>query len=384
MAFSTLFGHVALTFAAHPENVATEALNFVLGRSAYAREALVTACSLPSAPIPTSLRFQTQVAEADGAIPDLVGFDDAGVPRLVVEAKYWAGLTEHQPVDYLRRLPIGQVAALIFVGPWLRYETLWPELLRRCKLAGVHVDPVIGDEVEARWARIGQDHVLGLVSWRRVLSAVGTRVATAGDSQTAHEIEQLAGLCEQMDAEAFLPLRAEELAAPSPRRLSQFVQIVNDVAGVCVQRGIADKKGLRSSAGGGWYGHYLRLPGAGAFLHISFDHWAVRRETPFWLWVKDIIDGQWAVTPRIRERLNKLELEVPPRLLDDPYWHCPLIPLFPPFGVEREAVVNCLVSQVADIGKLIGSAPLGIHTQNQVDIPDEPPPPASPGVSIEP
>lgn len=90
MARSTLFGHLALTFGAHPENLATEALHYVLSMSPQARAALVDACSILTGDLPSELVYRTQVLEPDGAIPDLIGFDGTGAARLVVEAKFWA------------------------------------------------------------------------------------------------------------------------------------------------------------------------------------------------------------------------------------------------------------------------------------------------------
>ena len=106
--------------------------------------------------------LSTDAATHAMRIPDLVGNDDTDVTRLMLEAKFWAGLTDRQPVDYLRRLPEGGM--LLFVAPGSRLPSLWPELLRRCHDAGL-LDAVIVDngsldatgEIvgrEAAWARV--------------------------------------------------------------------------------------------------------------------------------------------------------------------------------------------------------------------------------------
>jgi hypothetical protein len=48
----------------------------------------------------------------------------------MIEAKFWAGLTDRQRVHYLRRLEHNR-ALLLFVAPAQRLESLWPELERR-------------------------------------------------------------------------------------------------------------------------------------------------------------------------------------------------------------------------------------------------------------
>ena len=78
MPSDSLFGHVALRFVSQQENLATEALAFVLGRSSAARHALHRTLRLASygvaAPGDEELSFRTQAAGDDLAIPDLVGW----------------------------------------------------------------------------------------------------------------------------------------------------------------------------------------------------------------------------------------------------------------------------------------------------------------------
>ena len=47
-------------------------------------------------------RIRTQAAGEDGAKPDLAGWDQDDQLRVLIEAKFWAGLTAQQPVVYLR------------------------------------------------------------------------------------------------------------------------------------------------------------------------------------------------------------------------------------------------------------------------------------------
>ena len=102
MSRDTLFGHLADRFVVQRENLATEALAYILSRSQPARLALGQLLFLGGVVIPESLSFRTQAAGEDHAIPDLVGENEQGQQVLIMEAKFWAGLTDAQPVDYLR------------------------------------------------------------------------------------------------------------------------------------------------------------------------------------------------------------------------------------------------------------------------------------------
>jgi hypothetical protein len=86
----------------------------------------------------------------------------------------------------------------------------------------------------------------------------------------------------------------------------------------------------------------------------SVPRWATLRETPYWLLVYDA-DGRPG--RGVDARLEPLASEIPPRLLRDGETDCPLVPLFPPVGVPREAVVADLVRQVSEAARLLGEGP---------------------------
>jgi hypothetical protein len=99
-----LFGHLASRFSTHPENLATEAVAFIVNRSATMREALRRLAGRTGIELPPIATFHPQARDGQGNIPDLVGVDATGAERPVIENKFWAGLTENQPAGYLDRL----------------------------------------------------------------------------------------------------------------------------------------------------------------------------------------------------------------------------------------------------------------------------------------
>ena len=114
------------------EDIAVDALGFILSRSRAARTALRNIIETAVQDIGELTGAKTQVTGDDGARPDLVVFGRGGKERVIVEAKFWAELTENQPGTYLARLPDDNAAsALLFVAPEKRLESLWIELRRR-------------------------------------------------------------------------------------------------------------------------------------------------------------------------------------------------------------------------------------------------------------
>src|SRR5947209_7314002 len=117
MESKTVFEHLALRFAVHPENLATEALSFILRTPSAASRAFTGFVREIGLGDLGTLRVNTQQGGMEQSIPDMKCFDDKGQLRVVVENKFWAGLTDKQPVTYIRELPKAISAVVLFVVP---------------------------------------------------------------------------------------------------------------------------------------------------------------------------------------------------------------------------------------------------------------------------
>jgi hypothetical protein len=261
---NTLVGHLAAKFAAHEENWGTEALGYILRHSQHAREAVRDLLKQLGIVVPESILYRNQVAGEDKAQPDLVGLDDGGDQRLVIEAKFWAALTEHQPVTYLGRLP-KDGGALVFVVPAARLTLVWAELLRRCADNGITMIEEARSLKDTVVARSPDGRMLAIVSWRALLEPLTLRLEASEDRAAREDVAQLRGLCDRMDAVAFLPVTSEELTTPVYRRVIEFGQIIDEVTSRLTSQGVATTKGLRSASANGYYGRYLLLRGVPVF-----------------------------------------------------------------------------------------------------------------------
>jgi hypothetical protein len=370
MAESSLFAHLALRFGTDPETVATEALTYLLSRSAAARSGLLGVCSIAVRGIPHLLDIRARTADADGAPPVLDGLEADGSLRLVVFPKFWRGLGERQPIDDLQRLATDRTSMLVVVAPASRFTTLWAELRRRCRLAGLPVrgDHAVGDP--ARWTQVGPDQTLMLVSWNVALAGIQNSLTAADEESLARDAEQLATLCARLDSDAFLPLSADEMTAITPRRLGQCFEMVDRIADALVERGLGRGHRSPTEVDAGIFGGILH---SGSFLfliQLNVSLWATQRETPFWLRVSGVRPDATAAAER---RLTSLSYEIPPRLLRDPATGALLVPLFPLLGAERDAVVDDLADQVDDVARLLGeSSTLGFGSRRvePVRVPD--------------
>ena len=124
----TLLAHLAWKLSDRHEDIAVEALGYIF-RSSQARRVLEEMLRVRGADVRSIEEVRTQATGKEGARPDLAGVDRTGLERVLIEAKFWAGLTGNQPTAYLERLPTNTPSALLFVAPAARLETLWDELV---------------------------------------------------------------------------------------------------------------------------------------------------------------------------------------------------------------------------------------------------------------
>jgi hypothetical protein len=329
------------------ENAATEALMYVLrthAPSSAAISELLRHSGLPD-DLPR-LAFRTQVYGADGSIPDLVGTDASGVERLIVEAKFWAELTDHQPVSYLRRLSESLSSVLLFVCPEKRVQGLWDVLKSRVRPTVAALGCPGGLPQAVTWLKIPPTGHLAIVSWHALLSTLASDAAAQGDRLYESDIHQLEGLCEQVDSEAFLPLHASELSAQTGRRVSQFADLVDAVL-VHIKERISRKDLKGSSPRSGSFGKYFLYSDIGCLLEYSPLDWGRHELSPLWLQVQHAREPKvWLVLPGAADTLRQVAAEMPSRVVERGIH--PRLALILPCGVEKDRVVGEIARQVLE------------------------------------
>ena len=331
---STLLAHLTPMLTDRVEDMAVEALGYILSKSPSSRSALNRVLRGAVSGLNPIEQVRTQVTGDTGARPDLVGFDEHDKKRVLIEAKFWAGLTENQPNGYLEQLPKDEPSVLLFVAPEARRDTLWAELQRR-------VNVEIGDSSETDGLRsasvIGGQRYLMLTSWRSLLEQMANQTSAAGESSAQIDIRQLQGLTERMDEEAFLPIQSTELAPEFPRRMLGLRSLIDAATRRGRRDGWISTQGLAVAAQQTGYGRYITLFDAGAWFGYRFELWAERRETPLWL---DFRNYGAIKRPEIRRKLNLSQ--------EDRF-----VPIHLPVGVEYDAVLDAVVEQLKSIGQRI-------------------------------
>ncbi len=284
---NTVFSHIIQKRFSHVnEDVATDALAYILESSEAAYNGMMKLLRgiVPALP---ELRFKTQ--QTEGAIrPDMWGFAD-NQPRVFVENKFWAGLTDNQPVSYLKQLAdYTQPTVLLVVAPAAREQTLWRELKQRLMIDGIVTSHRPSAAGIPAVLDTGLGPVLAITSWTSVLSILEHECVD--DPTSRGDLVQLRALCDEADSNAFSPISRDEL---SNQRLPAFMlelsAILQDAIDKAVAKQILNLKGTMPQASWERIGRYSYFEGndaveslPGVWLGVHFRLWKKHGGTPFW------------------------------------------------------------------------------------------------------
>lgn len=337
---STLMAHLIPKLTSQVENAATDALAYILNRSTGAMQALNDLLREGGLNIEPIARAETQVTYKDGSRPDMAGYDEGNVVRLLVEAKFWAALLEGQASGYIEKLDQPGPAVLLFIAPEARTQVLWSEIRRQMEKQ-YPLRPLETRLGVQRAVELGSERHVLLVSWNRILDRMA---ALAEDAGVQADIRQLRGLAQRQDSEAFLPLHAGDLSPSFGRRVIGYNRLVDDaVDGRGVREEWMSIRGTAATAQRYGYGRYFRFDALSeVFLWFGVNHemWATEADTPLWLRVLNVGGhSDWGEQDYVVQGQDR--------------W----IPIHPKVGVEYQEVLDDVASQLKTIAKILSQPP---------------------------
>ena len=337
----SVLAHLA---ASRGEPGATQALAYVLNQQPGIVRAFVNLLSASGLTFEPRHPIESERGDDGGRIPgrpDMKIYDTDGNPRVLVENKFWAGLTDAQPTGYLRMLQDDVNTALLFIVPRQGFDMYWKELKRRCQ----EEEFVLGNEDSSgriRWVQVGhppeETKTMLITDWRNVLD---TLEGAADGQEIRGDILQLRRLAETLEnLQAFPALRSDEVTnADMARRINNYIQLIVEICTKFQEMGMTYASNQASFYGPYFYGRvdYDNSQGGrdSAYLTLSFHAW---REsggiTPLWLWVNQAV---------------QLFRDVDVHRFDTHHGAAPsdkFIPIRLKLGVERERVIEDAVEQI--------------------------------------
>ncbi len=283
---------------------------------------------------------------------DLVGYDELGEKRVIVEAKFGASISKGQGSGYFGQLPAEGVSVLMFLVPNYRIDYLWDEATRdlRAGTEGATLNEVkTGDRIKCSRVNVGDstNRYLMIVSWRELLKEIDQKTRHNAGFQS--DVHQLIGVTERMDIEATLPLVRGELGPDFGRRMRDLRLIYDGVVAQLRGKGWASTEDLSTSGQPETgYGRFLRFNGKDVWFGVYYDLWIDEAfaDTPFWL---NLYGCEAAQLGKIREQAA-LPQPNNTRLRDPRGQYFPLS-LRPDVGIE--GVVEHMVGQIEKIADAI-------------------------------
>ncbi len=351
---STVFSHIIQRrYSQEYENIATDALAFIVQSSPAARTGLMKVLRGIAPDLP-NLQFRTQQSKGS-ARPDMGGYDDLVKPRVFLENKFWAGLTENQPVVYLRLLEeCPRPAVLLVVVPVARQGTVWHELrsrLRDAQVGASEQEPSVG---LSHAVTTDAGPILALTSWAKLLSAIEAELTD--EPRTLNDLLQLRALCDAADSDAFVPLSAAELTDQrTPAFILQMSLIVQRVVDHGVAQGFLKVGRLKPMSNWEQIGRYMSFVAAkeiGAWIGTDFLLWRSHGRTPLWL---RFPAGDWGHAAEVRTLLEPwAESKGLPYAMDND-WMAVGIDLVT--GEELDLVVKSVADRLKEISEELSRLP---------------------------
>ena len=279
-----LLAHLYSHIRGSQEDIATLSLQYIVSQPAITplfTKYLLSALKNYEA---INLHYLCQSVGRQKERPDMAGVDQNGNEKILCEAKFYAGLTENQPLTYLKRLKEEDGLGLVFICPAARRTSLWTQLMELCK------DHTVTDE-EAFFACI-DEIPMTIVTWDILLDML--RRAASGLPEIVSDINQLDEFCRKMDDEAFIPFSPEDFGPNVARREERYYSTMDQLYNhLIANKSIrASGKNLRATPNRVGYTRYIKVNQYSLSLAYDRNLWLRKdsAETPFWI---AITAGNW-------------------------------------------------------------------------------------------
>lgn len=343
----SLLGNFYSRIRGAQEDIASESLVYILNQSLESRNVIhrwikkVTSLNL------TDLYYQTQTVGENNERPDISGMDESGKEVLLIEAKFWAALTQNQPNAYLKRL--GKNTVLLFLVPSLRTRIIFDEVKFRISENEQKLDT----DNESLTIRIPDTNQFVIVkSWHELLISIKSSVEPTQNIPLLSDINQIIGLCDEIDNNAFQPIRDIDLAPDIPKRINSYYDVIDKVVDELKARNVGfSTKGLLKTPQRYGYHRFFGTHDWGLNLALKLDLWEKYADTPFWFSVSKQEGKRWVSSPEINERLKSIAIQLTTKTASPSRSSSVFIALTPTLYETEDVLIRKLADQIEEILK---------------------------------
>ena len=337
----SLLGQFYTRIKGSQEDIASEGLTYILSKSRAARVTLQRIIEIECGLVLPDITYVSQNIGLKLERPDISGSDTNGSERIIIEAKFWASLTDNQPVEYLNRLP--KESVLLFICPNLRVRPIFGEVLKRLTSAGLEYK----SESEGHIISLPNEKSIVIKKWDEILGAVKISLSKENDPTLVSDINQIIGFCNTIDNEAFLPISSDDLSPRIARRINSYCDLIDKVTEELKKRGVADTDGLRATGQKYGYSRFFKIRSFGIGLNVKFESWARDADTPFWLYLSVISENEkeWLRSDQLSQAVFDFGNQHGYTIVPDSN-NVGFVALFPLIDKTEDLVVNDMANQI--------------------------------------
>ena len=277
---SSLLGQFYNRIKGSQEDIASEGLAYILQHSKSARNALQKIIKIESGLDFENVNYATQNVGEKLERTDISGYNIDNQEVIIFEAKFWASLTDNQPIGYIERL--NENSILIFICPTLRVRSVFYEVKKRIFDAKMEFENI----PDNHFIKLSNNKNVIVKTWSEILGTIRFQLIQDNDRYLS-DIDQIIGFCETVDNNSFMPFQRKDFSPSKAKRINSFYDIADKVIDELKKCELADTTNLNATPQKYGYTRYFKIGTMGISLNVRFDFWEKIADTPFWLCFKD-------------------------------------------------------------------------------------------------
>ena len=331
------------------EDIASLGIARILNKSLKARKTFSFLLSQISGDDFSELKYIGQKVNKDKERPDIVGIDEDGKEKVIIETKFWSSLTENQPNKYLKDLTNNGI--LMFIVPSLRKRIIFTELIRKAENEfEIKTDSEKDDLI---FVKEGNKYIL-IKTWEEVFNLLKQALIEENNTELISDVDQLIGFYEVVETESFKPVSDEDISPKIARKIVSYYDLTEKIVNELKKRGGSfNTKNLLSRSKR--YGHqrYFRKDDFGFAVCVEFELWAKQFDSPFWLYIQKIEGKDW-VDLDIKDKKKLESYAIINRLKYIEKDSGVYISLITPLNKTEDETINDFVEQIINIVEVLG------------------------------
>lgn len=218
---ASLLGQFFTSIKGSQEDIASKGLAYILEKSISAKIVINNVIKNTTNLEFEKIKYITQNVGKNKERPDISGMDDKGNEKIIIEAKFWASLTDNQPVEYLKRLK--EQAVLIFICPKLRELSLFDEIETKLQISNITYNK------NKNVIIVNENKYIFVIDWQYILEIIKQSLIENSEIKLVSDIDQIIGFCEIIDNNTFLPIQDYDLSPSVARRISSYYDLIDKI-----------------------------------------------------------------------------------------------------------------------------------------------------------